>query len=125
MLRASIERGARLARALGEAAGRARGLHHDVRMIAAVSRNLVIGKEGKLPWHLPEVGGAGQGQINRGPGESGADADCVPLWNGPQDRKWFFEVTRGGVLIVGRRTYEVRSDLSLGVVREGLWGWVR
>lgn len=45
-------------------------------LIAAVSENRVIGKDGDLPWHLP------------------------------LDLKWFKEKTTGHHLIIGRRTYE-------------------
>lgn len=43
--------------------------------IVAVSLNGCIGKEGKLPWHLP------------------------------QDLKWFKETTTGGTLVMGSKTY--------------------
>jgi dihydrofolate reductase len=44
--------------------------------IAAMSRNRVIGREGKIPWHLPE------------------------------DFRWFKHKTIGGTLVMGRKTYE-------------------
>lgn len=44
--------------------------------IAAMSRNRVIGAGGKIPWHLPE------------------------------DFRWFKQVTMGGTLIMGRKTFE-------------------
>lgn len=44
--------------------------------IAAMSLNRVIGARGRLPWHLPE------------------------------DFRWFKQVTWGGTLIMGRRTFE-------------------
>ncbi|MCE0523565.1 MAG: dihydrofolate reductase [Methylacidiphilales bacterium] len=44
--------------------------------IAAMSENRVIGKEGKIPWHLPE------------------------------EYRWFKHRTMGGTLIMGRTTYE-------------------
>lgn len=44
--------------------------------IAAMSLNRVIGAGGKIPWHLPE------------------------------DFRWFKQVTMGGTLIMGRRTFE-------------------
>ncbi|GAB4245336.1 MAG: type 3 dihydrofolate reductase [Acidobacteriota bacterium] len=47
-----------------------------ISIIAAVSRNRVIGREGGLPWHLPA------------------------------DLKYFREKTRGHPVIMGRRTYE-------------------
>ena len=46
------------------------------RMIAAVGAGGVIGKDGKIPWDLPE------------------------------DRRMFKELTMGGTLIVGRKTFE-------------------
>ena len=46
------------------------------RMIAAVGAGGVIGKDGKIPWDLPE------------------------------DRQMFKELTMGGTLIVGRKTFE-------------------
>jgi dihydrofolate reductase len=45
-------------------------------IIAAVSRNGVIGREGKLPWHLPE------------------------------DLKRFKKVTTGHAVVMGRKTFE-------------------
>lgn len=45
-------------------------------IIAAVAKNGVIGRDGKIPWQLPE------------------------------DRKWFREQTMGHMLVMGRRTYE-------------------
>lgn len=47
-----------------------------VALVAAVSENGVIGREGGLPWHLPD------------------------------DLRWFKRLTRGHVLIMGRRTFE-------------------
>ena len=44
--------------------------------IAAMSENRVIGNDGDMPWNLPE------------------------------DFKWFKEKTMGGLLIMGRKTYE-------------------
>jgi dihydrofolate reductase len=44
--------------------------------IAAMSQNRVIGRDNKLPWHLPE------------------------------ELKWFKRTTTGHVLIMGRRTFE-------------------
>ncbi|WPJ97006.1 dihydrofolate reductase [Coraliomargarita algicola] len=44
--------------------------------IAAMSENRVIGHAGKIPWHLPA------------------------------DFKWFKQTTIGGILIMGRKTYE-------------------
>lgn len=44
--------------------------------IAAMSENRVIGNDGDIPWHLPE------------------------------DFKWFKEKTMGGILVMGRKTYE-------------------
>lgn len=44
--------------------------------IAAMSENRVIGNAGDMPWNLPE------------------------------DFKWFKEKTMGGILIMGRKTYE-------------------
>lgn len=44
--------------------------------IAAMSRNHVIGKENRLPWHLPE------------------------------DLKFFKKMTNGKILIMGRKTFE-------------------
>ncbi len=47
-----------------------------IKAIAAMSENRVIGKDGQLPWHLPE------------------------------EFNWFKKATMGGVLIMGRKTYE-------------------
>jgi dihydrofolate reductase len=44
--------------------------------IAAMSQNRVIGRDGKIPWHLPE------------------------------DFKWFKKMTTGHVLVMGRKTFE-------------------
>jgi dihydrofolate reductase len=48
----------------------------EFKAIAAMSKNRVIGREGKIPWHLPE------------------------------DFKWFKKMTMGHVLVMGRKTYE-------------------
>jgi dihydrofolate reductase len=50
--------------------------HVMVAHIVAAARNGVIGKDGELPWSIPE------------------------------DMKWFRERTRGHALIMGRKTYE-------------------
>lgn len=47
-----------------------------MKAIAAMSRNRVIGREGKIPWHLPE------------------------------DLKFFKRTTLGHVVLMGRKTYE-------------------
>ena len=47
-----------------------------LRAIAAMSLNRVIGKEGKIPWHIPE------------------------------DFKWFKRTTTGQAVLMGRKTYE-------------------
>lgn len=47
-----------------------------IAMIAAMAANRVIGRDGKIPWDLPE------------------------------DRKYFRELTMGHVLVMGRRTWE-------------------
>jgi len=44
--------------------------------VAAMSLNRVIGKEGKIPWHLPE------------------------------DFKWFKQLTMGHVMVMGRKTFD-------------------
>ena len=44
--------------------------------IAAMSRNRAIGAQGKIPWRIPE------------------------------DFRWFKQKTMGGVLVMGRKTYE-------------------
>ena len=44
--------------------------------IAAMSENRVIGNAGEIPWHLPE------------------------------DFKWFKQTTMGGILIMGRKTFD-------------------
>lgn len=45
-------------------------------MIAAVAKNNVIGKDGKMPWHIP------------------------------YDLKYFQAITRGNTVIMGRKTFE-------------------
>jgi dihydrofolate reductase len=47
-----------------------------LRAIAAMSLNRVIGKDGQLPWHIPE------------------------------DFKWFKQTTSGQAILMGRKTYE-------------------
>lgn len=44
--------------------------------IAAMAENRVIGDRGKIPWHLPE------------------------------DFRWFKQATMGGILVMGRKTFE-------------------
>lgn len=48
----------------------------DIRMIVACSENRVIGRDGRLPWRLPE------------------------------DLRYFFTQTEGGALIVGRKVFQ-------------------
>ncbi len=48
----------------------------SVTLVAAVARNGVIGRDGGLPWHLPD------------------------------DLRHFKSLTMGGVLVMGRKTYE-------------------
>ncbi len=59
----------------------------DVRAIAAVSLNRVIGRGGRLPWDLPE------------------------------DVAYLHECVRGGVVIEGRRCYESRGRAFPGAAR--------
>jgi dihydrofolate reductase len=47
-----------------------------LRAIAAISLNRAIGKDGKIPWHIPD------------------------------DFKWFKEKTSGQAILMGRKTYE-------------------
>ena len=47
-----------------------------IKAIAAMAENRVIGNKGEIPWHLPE------------------------------DFRWFKQATMGGVLVMGRKTYE-------------------
>lgn len=47
-----------------------------LRAIAALSENRVIGDSGRIPWHLPA------------------------------DFRWFRQVTHGGILVMGRKTFE-------------------
>jgi dihydrofolate reductase len=47
-----------------------------MKAIAAMARNRVIGAGGKIPWHLPK------------------------------DFRWFKKVTLGGVVVMGRKTFE-------------------
>ena len=47
-----------------------------IKAIAAMAENRVIGYKGRIPWHLPE------------------------------DFRWFKQATMGGVLVMGRKTYE-------------------
>lgn len=65
----------------------------NVHVIAGVAENFVIGKDGLLPWSIPE------------------------------DWRYFLDQTKGGVLIMGRKAFEemvhlgeVRSDRSFIVV---------
>ena len=48
----------------------------DLKAIAAASLNRVIGKDGDLPWHLPE------------------------------DLKWFKKITSGHAILMGRKTWD-------------------
>lgn len=47
-----------------------------MKAIAAMARNRVIGFQGAIPWHLPE------------------------------DFRWFKKMTLGGVIVMGRKTFE-------------------
>lgn len=47
-----------------------------INIIAAVAKNGVIGSDGRIPWHIPE------------------------------DMKYFRKTTTGGIIIMGRRSYE-------------------
>lgn len=47
-----------------------------MKAIAAMSRNRVIGRDGKIPWHLP------------------------------QDFRWFKKMTSGQVVLMGRKTFQ-------------------
>jgi dihydrofolate reductase len=49
---------------------------HPFKAIAAMSRNRVIGRGGRIPWHLPE------------------------------DFKWFKRMTTGHILVMGRKTFQ-------------------
>ncbi|MDX1582262.1 MAG: dihydrofolate reductase [Thermoanaerobaculia bacterium] len=81
-------------------------MNRKLAMIAAVSENNVIGRDGSLPWHLP------------------------------RDLRWFKETTMGHHLIMGRKTFESFGSKPLkgreiivvsrsgGVDREGV-RWAR
>ena len=63
-----------------------------MKAIAAMARNRVIGKNGTMPWHLPE------------------------------DFRWFKQATMGGALLMGRKTFDsigrpLPGRLSLVVTR--------
>jgi dihydrofolate reductase len=49
---------------------------NQLKAIAAMAENRVIGNQGDIPWHLPE------------------------------DFKWFKKTTMGDILVMGRKTYE-------------------
>lgn len=49
---------------------------NNIAMIAAMAKNRIIGRDGKIPWDLPE------------------------------DREHFKQLTMGHVIVMGRRTYE-------------------
>ena len=66
-----------------------------LRAIAAMSLNRVIGKDGKIPWHIPE------------------------------DFKWFKKMTSGQAVLMGRKTYDslgrpLPNRRNLVVTRGGL-----
>ena len=66
-----------------------------MKAIAAMARNRVIGKDGTIPWHLPE------------------------------DFRWFKEATMGGALVMGRKTFDsigrpLPGRLNLVVTRGGI-----
>jgi len=50
-----------------------------ISQIAAMARNRVIGRDNRLPWHMPD------------------------------DLAWFFRITRGHHIIMGRRNYEANG----------------
>lgn len=52
----------------------------QIRAIAAMSENRVIGRQNRLPWHIPE------------------------------DLKRFAQLTQGGVVVMGRKTFESLPD---------------
>jgi dihydrofolate reductase len=60
----------------GERQSDSLGMVKHFKAIAAMSLNRVIGKGGKIPWHLPE------------------------------DFKWFKQLTSGNVVVLGRKTFE-------------------
>lgn len=69
-----------------------------MKLIVAMARNRVIGREGKLPWHLPE------------------------------DLKWFKETTMGGIVLMGRKTFDsvgrpLPGRLNLILSRKGIEGF--
>ncbi len=57
-----------------------------ISQIAAMSRNRVIGRDNRLPWHMPD------------------------------DLAWFFRITRGHHIIMGRRNYEANGKALPGRV---------
>jgi dihydrofolate reductase len=63
--------------------------HLPLQAIAAMSENRVIGRANSIPWHLPE------------------------------DFRWFKKKTMGGILIMGRKTFE-----SIGRPLPGRTTWV-
>ncbi len=55
-----------------------------MKAIAAMSKCRTIGDKGQIPWHFPE------------------------------DSKWFKETTKGGILVMGRKTYDTMKGIKLG-----------
>jgi dihydrofolate reductase len=65
-----------------------------LKAIAAMSLNRVIGRDGKIPWHIPE------------------------------ELKWFKQITTGNVVLMGRKTFEslgrpLPNRINIVVTRRG------
>ena len=71
----------------------------NIRLIAAMSRNHVIGKRGRLPWSIPEVRSLGHLMTNTSP----VSDRTRHVFS--EDFAYFLEAVRGDVCITGRKCY--------------------
>ena len=73
------------------------GEEMKIRLIAAVSRNGIIGKQGRLPWSIPEA------LLSISVCRS-ACSFVVALYR--KDFSYFLDAVRGDVCITGRKSYD-------------------
>lgn len=76
-------------------------------VVAAMSKNGVIGVDGGIPWRLPE-----DRDSFKYLAKNGLIADGIIPWRLPKDRQLFQSLTEDRVLIVGRRTFEEHPRLA-------------
>mmetsp|Transcript_28022 Transcript_28022/g.47399 ORF Transcript_28022/g.47399 Transcript_28022/m.47399 type:complete len:257 (+) Transcript_28022:26-796(+) len=85
---------------------------NGIALIAAVSLNGIIGLRGQLPWSIPEVS---RSDLSGSHLFLQSVVDGLRIFN--KDRRWLMRHVRGGVLVLGRRSFEETGRPLPGIFR--------